>query len=620
MAKTQAEIKAVITELERDGQFDRIKTKGERFEDQLYATSKYQAELVAALSAEITTRVPLPSHRPSVEARQATGLLAQSMAHHVEPSGMRKMDERRADKLEVYFAHLGLTLVQPIQRATGRVISVAPYAGWWLEANPFKLPSEEGERDSYRRKFKPFSLKLVDWRTLRFLPDDNGRPVVAARKFEMPMLRFLETYKKGTDPSPAVICDQEFPFLRVGRGQDPDSGNIMGQKVSVWIVDDGATICHFVDMKGEYHQVGYAEGENVGDYPNPWGRTSLTLITGSYNPDARDIENMYEGLLWEMMGQQFNLDVMASHAASIALNPPKRGVVPDKEVLMSILESDKPLPAMVFKDGAPTLLWGDPADFTTDADVTLKDLIAYQVAERDACLLPGILTNPDESTVKESTAAAFLNAGESADRLLDAARNSIIQGVTNVYESVVHYHTQHWNKPNQPKEAREAHYVRVLGTENVKGKALSDRKGEELELGPEDFEDFDIEQTLEITPAARTPSQKAAQYQLTRQQVQDGVKTPSQLIEVDMEDASGQEKKLEVFRRYQLRKPMIENMGIMYDLEFIKDRYGMDFSALFLQTPQGQAQMGGAMPNGNGMNVNTTAPPPTSVPDTGVTV
>lgn len=620
MVRTQGEIKSIVTELERSGEFDRIKAKGEKFEDQLYATRLYQDELTAGLSDEIRPKIALPSHRPSLEARQATGLLAQSLQYHVEPSGLLKRDEATADKLEVYFAHLGLTLIQPIARPTGRMQAVAPYAGWWLEANPFKLPKAAApEREAYRKAFEPFTLKLVDWRTLRFMPDDNGKPTIAARRFEMPVLRLVKTYAKGDDPNPLVICEREFPWLRGGRGQDPDSGTFLGEKVKVWVVDDAATICHYVEKGGEYHQVGYV-GDEVGDYPCPWGRTSLTLITGSYNPDAKDIENMYEPLLTELFGHQFNLDVMLSQAVSVALTPPKRAQVLPEAVALAALEGDKPIPAVTFRDNEVASLYGPSADFTTDADVNLKDLIQFAAQERDACLLPGILTNPDQVAVKDSTAAAWLNAGESADRLLDAARNSTIAGVKNVFESVVNYHTAHWNKQGQPKEAREAHYIRVLGQEPVKGKWLGDRKGEELELGPEDFEGFSVDKTLEIVPGAKSQSQKMMMLEYKQMLLGLGLVTPEDLMEVEFEDVTGQKKKVEVFRRYQLRKPLIERMGLLYDIEYIAKTTGMDYSWMLMQTPEMAGAPGVPPPSMNGGTVGgqRTDPPAMSMPDTGV--
>lgn len=617
--RTESEIKAIITDLERGGEFDALKLRGDKFEQQLYATTEYQLDLVKGLSAEITHPIPLPSHRPSIEARHAVGLLAQSLQFHVEPSGLRKMDERRADKLEVYFAHQALRLIAPVADDTARLQGVAPFAGWWLDLNPFELPTEEGKREAYRKAYDPYKLSLVDWRTLRFMVDDTGRATVAARKVQIPLIRIVETYGgKSEDKTPLEICRMKFPWLRGGSGRDPDSGTLYSDKAELWVVDDGSSISHAVKVRDTFHQV--SDGEDVEDYPNPWGRPSLFLITGSFNVDAQRFEHRFEGLLWEMFGSQYNLDVLLSQATSIALTPPKRGQVIPEALALSSFDSDKPVPNVEFKDNTIASLWGPSAEFRSDADVTLKDLINYQVAERNASLLPSVLTNPDEATLKNSTAAAILYAGESANRLLDAARRSKVRAVRDVFRAIIHHQTAYLNKDGQPAEAREATYVRVSGMESVRGKALTDRKGEELELGPEDFEDFDVEMTLEITPVAGTQSQKAAELEYKSQLLGLGLATPQDVMEVAFEDVTGQSKKVEIFRRFQLRKPMAEKMGMLHWVEWMRKHAQIDMSWLLMATPEMQGAPGVPPSAVGGMGGQRTDPPAMAVPDVGAAV
>ena len=109
-------------------------------------------------------------------------------------------------------------------------------------------------------------------------------------------------------------------------------------------------------------------------------------------------------------------------------------------------------------------------------------------------------------------------------------------------------------------------------------------------------------------------------YDFVRTQVQDGVKTLEQLIEVDTENVTGQVERLELARLEEKHQDYFDNLFLLHEIEGLKQKYNIDLSAAFLQTPQGQTMMGAAMPAGGGMNVQTTAPPPTSPPNTGVTM
>ena len=615
------DVQSLVKELR--GGFDLLHKKGQDFEDQVYSRIPYQDRLIANLSEEITTRTPLPSRRMSIEAAHAVGLLAQSLQYHIEPTSVKKRDERLADKLEVFFAHMGLTLVQPLNDAIARMQAVSPFAPLWLEVNPFALPKDDSKREEYRKSYSRYRLRVLDWKTCYFLYDDEGQPTIAGIEEEVPYVEVVKRYGSGRqDRTPLEICGEEFPFLRGGRGHDVETSDMFTKKAKVWKIDDGQTISHHVEVKGgAYEQVGYIDQDKkqVGDYPNYFGRPSLVLVHGAFNVDAHNVEDVFESLLAAFGRSQMNVDVLLSQGVSIAMNPPKRGQVLPETVALAAYESDKPVPAVVFKENTVASLLGPAADFKTEADLTLKDLAQFVVGERDAAALPQILTSPDPATVKNSTAAAFLNAGESANRILDGPRRSKSKGVMTLFKMITHDICEGWNKPGMKPEAIERPTITITGKELVKGKVLGERKGEELEMDPADFEGIDLDKTLEIVPGAMSQSQKAALYEYKRTQVGDAVATPEDLIEVEYEDVTGQMKKLEIFRRYQLRKPQIEKMGLIYDVEYIRKTTGMDFTWLLGQTPEmgGGQPMGGA-PVGNGLNVGPTAQPPaTSVPMVG---
>ena len=266
-----------------------------------------------------------------------------------------------------------------------------------------------------------------------------------------------------------------------------------------------------------------------------------------------------------------------------------------------------------------TSLYGAAADFKTEADVSVKDLIAYVIAERDATKLPAILTNPDEATVKDSTAAAFLNAGESANRLLDGARRAKSEAVMRVFKMITHHITDYGIEGYKETVPGAKLTIYITGKEAIKGKPLSERKGEEIEMAPEDFEGLDLDKTLEIVPGAMSQSQKAALYEYKRQQVMDGVATVEDLMEVEYEDVTKQTEKVETERLTQEQAPYWDNLFLLYGIELLRE-HGYDFSWMYLQSPEGQpAALSAGMPSGNGLNVGpTAAPPATTVPSAGV--
>lgn len=630
MTRSQAEIKEIVRQVDDQG-FQALYKKAEDYEAQLYVHPAYKADLIAALAPEIDTRIALPSHRPSTASVQTQGIIRQSLSFHVDAparlesqQGNPTQEGSRVDRQELFYAHAwGIKL-----NARGRVLSdtyryqsASIYAAWWLEFEAFALPTEEGKREAYRSNYWPFKLQVIPPRTVKFLADDTGYPTLAVREYDIPVIEVAKRYgEKYSDDQALTILNEQFGYLRGGRDQWTEGGQLAGKKAHICLVDDGKTITHYIDLKTEaeqYRQV-------TKDVPNPWGATSLTIIPGRYNADAERLEDRYQPLIVDVLGEQRNVDIQRSHAASLAYTPKKHVQVLPEDVARMAAEG-LAIPPLGFDNAGFANALGEIVDIGSELPESAKELLAGSLADRDAALPSPFLTNPEQATVSQGTAAAQLTAHETGNRQYDDAREHVIGGVHDVCMKLKHFICDgHMNKGYRnldPKTVkREQITFRVTGQEPSQ-KYAGDYKAKEISVDPETFEDGDI---LEITPLAMTQSQKALQYELKKQQVVDGVQTPEDLIAVVTEDVSGTVEKLDEWRRYQQLAPAFDNMDLLASVELVKLKYGIDYSFLLMgagqgpaanQMAQGQQEQASLQPqqSGTSMGVQTTAPPPTEV-------
>ena len=578
MTKTSSEVKDLIKELENNG-FLELRKEHRLRASQIYIHDDYRDQLIKELAPEIDTRIPLPSARPMIAAEQIQGILRNSLRFHVEPGSERKRDEAKADKLELFFAHLWFTNLNYADRlriATRRYQTVGPFAAWWLEWDAFALPKEEDKREDYRRDYQPFRLLPVDPMTVAFLDDDTGQPTVSTRYLDLPYVEVAKRYGKG-DKEPLTILRKQFPYLRGGRGQEVDAGEITTKKARVSIVDDGSSICHYIEIGASDDRHGSYE-PITDESPNPWGSNSLILVPGRFNHDAEKMVDRYQGIIVPLLYEQHGVDVTESHAASISLTPSKWGEQLPPEAVMSLISEDKTLPGVEFNGEGWATLRGTMAEVRTSLPVEVKELLQRRREERDAALPPEFLTNPDPATMRNATATAQLAAHETSNRAFDDPRSLELAAIRQVCGMIENFICRDLNKKGQPKEATEGIYVTVSGKEPTK-KYMGDRRGEELQVTPDDF---DIAPVYEIIPVAETQSQKALAYELAKVQWKDGTKTKSQVIEEITEDVSGQERLLNEEAMFQYMAPQILSMVWLSTLQYVKLHYGMDFSFMAL--------------------------------------
>lgn len=611
MSRAPNEIRDLVQDVETP--FNVMRDQMRKEADQLYVHEAYKAELIAALAPELDTRIALPSRRPQSVARDLVGILRQSLQFHVEPSGQRAMDDRRADKRELMYAHLWEADLNKGDRVLGptyRLQAVSRGAGWWLDWDAFALPKEEAERDPYRHSYTPFRLNVYDFHTVAFLPDDDGQPTIAVRRFKLPYYEIATRYGSDKDMAPLRVLNEEFGWLRGGRGQSVESSDLYTKTAEVVVVDDQVNICHYIDMKDgdtRYRQVGQ-------DYPNPWGCTSLVVIPGEYNHDAEALEDRYRALIGAMLGEQRNVDVMDSHMASLALTPNKFVQTPHEDVLRQAIIDDKAIPGIEFDGNGVGTAYGGITPMGTDLPASVTEIRTHRAEDRDAALPSPFLTNPDPVLLKGTTAAGQLNAHETSNRSYDQARSHMIAGVVQVCKMIDHFICEgHLNKKGQPKEANEKIYIRATGNEPT-SKYRGEDKGKEFEIGPEDYEPGDL---LEVTPVAMTESQKFRNFELKLMQYQAHIITFDELIATVTEDVSGQKEKLEIERRYQQLGPMLDNADLLAMVEAIKLDSGGAMDLSFLLNPN-NGPPSAIPPEGDvgdaGGGMQATAPPPTSTP------
>ena len=592
MSRSQADIKKLIKRLE-DAGFNELRKVAEKRRAQLYRHDSYSAALVAKLAPSIKVRIPYPSARPSIASDQLAGILPQSLRYHCEPSSKLKGDERVADKLELFFAHCGHRLIEPLQRATvsHQVKSFAAF--WWLSYDGFALPKEASKREEYRRKYWPFQLDVIDPLSVVFLADDSGKPTIAGREFEMSYADIARIYGgAGVDDDPLIILGEKFPYLRGGRGVAPDSDAGTIEKARVCVINDGRTEAHYIDIKtkkGEYERF-----QEAGEWPNPFGRVPLFIITGKYNPDATELVDIFQPLNVDVLREQEALDTHMTQAASIAFTPSQWNIVPPDTIIERINSGEfADWPAGEIVPGALAERgYQLPAEFWRTMDMATQ--------ARDAALPPPYLTNPDPAVVKGAPASAQLSALTTANRIFDAPRESFIKAVHDVMTALVHFMCGGYKDGGYGTEKTKLSF-RATGKEAT-SKYMADRKGEEFGLTEEDFGDFENDFTLEITPIEETDSQKALRFELMSGYRAAGLVTMEDLLSVVTEDVSGKKQELEEEGFYQEYAPVYEKAFLVDSLRVIKEMSGIDLSYLFLPIgigAEGQQPAGASADNGD---------------------
>lgn len=602
--RSEHEIKGLVQEVKKG--WDEVRTKAERNHDQLNVRPSYVSGLVANLDPSITTRIPLPSRRPALAAEQTEGIIRTSFSWHVEPHSGKDRASRKADALELYLAWLfsvkfdaGGKLFNPTRRDQ----IVGPFALWWLEWDPFVLPQDAGKRQEYREKYDPFRLYRINPLTGFFLADDNGKPTIAVREFDLPYIEVAKRYGQDKDSDPLTILREQFPGLRGAAGERVEASDLSLSKARVCVVDDGVTIAHYIDLKRNGTQ--YAEA--FGEVPNPWGRPSMFVVPGRWNPEALNVEDRYVGALESLLVEQRNLDVMRSHLASLAFTPAKFGQsLPPEVASLLLTEEDKAMPAADFRNGIATLL-GKKEEFGNQPGQAAWELLATQIAERDATLPPPYLTNPDASVLKAATAAAQLNAHETSNRIYDGMRQNLIGGVVDVCDAIKHFFCGGYGGV----EGESVHFS-PTGKEPTRIYA-GEYKDKGLELGRDAWE---MGYTLEVTPVASTASQKALEYELKKQQVMDGAAEHEELIAVHTEDVSGKKLKINIETMAQALVPAAMNLTFLKFLQTEQAADSLNLAPIAMAAGLLDPSIMGQPPvQGDAMGGTRYDPPATAVPD-----
>ncbi len=620
-SRESSEVKEMVAELRKQG-FDALRAEFDRFQAQMYYTKPYQQDLLAGMSPTLSTQIAVPSARLQTEAEEVQGLLNRTLGFHDIGRGDTPTDRKNEDKRELYFAHQFHKFNRGgrLRNHTHRWQTVGPYALWWLDILPFS----PDQRDDYELA----DLQVINALSAYFLTDDAGTPTVSARHYKVPYVKFGKQYLKAKDDTEALkLCREEFKGIRGGTGR-PENSTGFGQEIEVWVCDNGVEISHHVKISDdEFKQ--YGDDGKEDNYPNHIGRNSLFIITGIFNHDAQELEHRYKGLLSALGRSQKNVDVVTSHLVSTSASPPKWMIEANNEVTRSKAESDNwDMPPVEFQDDI-AYVFGRPQQMWEKIGDGLREALPLIIGERDAMLSTASRLHQGE-VIEKTTAAAYLRADEALAEKFDSAQSSEIAGVVDVCNALEYAIVNYLNKPGQDARATETAKITVVGTLSgykVAGKSLEQRKGEQLEVGPETFKG---KHELEVMPIADKQSEKVQQYDLRRQQLLDGAITRAELQEAITDDVTGHILKLDEEARYQKLEPLITNLDFVAALEAIKLRSDnqVDLTLLAQQAgllPGAPPSPPRVNPNGtngmttsDGMNVAPTAvPPPTQVPNTG---
>ena len=616
--KDSADIKAIVKEVSQG--FSAMWDLMDHREDQLYCTDAYISELEAGLDPAFTQQIAHPSRRLSHAAWETQGILRQSFNVHVEGK-----PETKADHAELFFAHCWYQVdgSGQILTPTNRMQTVQPYACWWREFEPYTLPTEAEKREEYKEGYGsknwPFKLRVISGRGVSFLPGDDGQPTIAVIEQEISYVEVVKRYgKKGSDRSPLTILGEEFEYLRGARSTGVDQGDMFGgKKAKVCIVDDGNTISHWIevgDRGGKRYEAVSKDGEGVIEVPNPWGSVSLRLVFGRFNSDAKELVNMYEPLIVDLARQQRNVDVTSTHIVSVGLTPTKFGITPSAD-------GDMGVSAIEFSEGIARMP-GDVTPMRTELDPIIDTAFQHQLAERDACLPPPFLTNPDQAMLKGAVGSALLNAHETSNRMYDSARESVIGGVMWYFEGIKHFVCGgHLNgpKPDEARDYKEEVNITLTGKEPSR-KFAGSEKGKGLHISKDSLE---FEHVIEISPLPQTEGQKAAKFELQQTITGAGAGTMKDLVAATTEDVSGKIEEIEEEKRYQIEAPALIQLDFLYAIQVIKEDSGRDLAPLYIaaglipgggESPQDEA--GGP---GGGMGGFRQDPPRVATPAVSVT-
>ena len=626
MSRTPADVKSLVTEIKRG--FIELGNESRTFYNQIHFTKPYQDSLIANFAPEITTRIPVPSARLSNATVQTRGILRASRQFHVEAASKLKGDEGTADKLELFFAHAFGIRLDPNGRLFNDTYAyqcAGPFAAWCWEWEPFALPQEESQRQGYRDSYWPFRLSVIDPLTVAFLADDAGEPTIVVREFELPyldlILRYGEYDKGGKDFQPLKIMGEQFPGLRGGRGQAIETNtDLFSNKARVCVLDDGVTICHYIEIK-DGRQTSY---DNLTkEVANPWGRPHIQIIPGRYNPEAERLTERYTGIMRDLGRSQKNVDSLTSQAASIALTPSLWVEKIPPEALASILDGDKTIPVVKLEEGRVTPVHGDVQAVGPQLLPPVIDMLLHSREERDALLPSTFLTNPDMSVIKDAAASAILMGHGTSNLFYDEPRESVLAAIKTGCKMMIHLIAGGQAKGN-PSASGEGIAFLVTGKEVTK-KYRGEEKGRDIVITPADVESFDEQYTLEVSIIASTASQKKANYDITRQEVADGANTLRGLIETTTEDVDGRVFEIQEETRYQTLAPIAAKLDLLSYIEWMRVSEGRDMSELAMAAgllggagPETGEEPGQLQQDGNNNGYMMKAPA-TEVPDVSVT-
>ena len=588
MSRQPTEIKSIIDEMEHLG-FDLLRTKANELLDQVHLADAYALRLLQGLDPSIKPKVAYPSRRVDHAVNLLASTLRISMGWHCEPTTGKKRDDTRADDVELYHANSWATHLDPnglLRSMAWRSQVVQPFEAWWLDHMPYDQGERKGqELKDYQETYFPAELFRCGFGTVYFLDRDDGTVTSVARHYNLTYLEILERYAgkerkvDGPNDNALTLFGEKYGWLRAGRGEPMDAAELARHKAEVWVLDDGRTCTHAARGLGKDNQTGEGECRNLTlddeDYPNMWGRPALFLIPGNFNPDGRTVVERYSPLIRSLAREQETIDRLNSTIASIGLAPTRWLIEPSEASLGAVAAGDIPAEALgkiEFGDTNVAVAHGKVTELRQQIAPEVRELLVQATASRDALWPSPWLTGISEETAKASTAAAILDAHQTADKVNDNARQYILAAVREIGLALEYC--------AKKKTTAPAFYSRLRGGLNVT-KWAGDRKGELLALTGEDF---DFPHTLEVKPIAITDSQRQLRYQLVRQQVQDKTATPEQLIETLTEDVQGQVEKLEIVRRFQERGPLMDTMGMIASVEAVKMATGRDYSRIFLMS------------------------------------
>src|SRR3990167_9314543 len=469
----------------------------------------------------------------------------------------------REEELALFLSHC-LFRMDPDNRAKRRLqraMATLRFGAVWLslkEREPPKKRETESagafkeREEAYEGQYWRYGLEALNPGTVGFL-ERNGQISIAVIEQDIPvvdLMRYVESGKR--DGLPLEVLRRSFPWLRATDGQPLyDNRDPLKERLRLYTVDDGNTICYYVEQKGQGRDDGgrYVVGgrhfeQLVEDYANPWGEPSLIIFPGNMREDAPMAER-YEPVAAPLIENQYQVDLMTSMAMTVSANQRWVQTADDNtaQVLSSMIAGGQTEAYETFVELQQKTLAAGGVPFSLgqfqDVSGKLGDefwrIYQRKLDERQELKSALLLLNPTPEMIERAPGVSILASMEAGMRMFEVPEEEIITGYQRMLRMIAHDCAYgRYSKLGKDYE------FKTSGNENVAVAPVKAGRG--YTLSPPAFEKLLTTGRINVQTMTKTPAQQAAEGQVMTERALSRIPTATPLDVVQAygeADASG---------------------------------------------------------------------------------